>query len=129
MSCLSMYLAYHKLTAVSSPGALNQWLRAQAHGYVCDGGDCNNLNLTAVEELNVKFMGEVEKPSYAQLQLDVAQGIACIAHVRNRSHFVLLTGWNSNSQQVEEFTVNDPGFPQLTYKYDEIADVLQYAAN
>lgn len=52
------------------------------------------------------FTSEHEKPSLNDLQVWVAKGRVCIAHVRDKTHFVLLTGWRSGTSL---FTVNDPG--------------------
>lgn len=45
-----------------------------------------------------------------------------IIHVRNRSHFVLVTGF----QAPNKFLVNDPGFDQTSYLYEDIHDILLY---
>jgi hypothetical protein len=58
-----------------------------------------------------------------------------IAHVNNRSHFVLLTGVVAAYEALEStrtqpqpstFYVNDPYFNQTTYTYDSIADIISY---
>ena len=54
--------------------------------------------------------GDDAKPSLPTLikELTVdSPSMVYIAHVRNNSHFVLLTGWNSTSQM---FTANDPNY-------------------
>ena len=50
-----------------------------------------------------------------------------LAHVRNRSHFVLLTGYTAKGSGV--FTVSDPYYITYkvdTYDYAGIADVITY---
>ena len=54
----------------------------------------------------------------------VFEGHVAIAHVRNNTHFVLITGWDSNG--AEFFYVNDPGFDQESYDYTDISDVILY---
>jgi hypothetical protein len=49
-----------------------------------------------------------------------------IAHVRNQSHFVRLTGGMQSHGSHIFFEVNDPGFNQTRYAYDQIHDVLLY---
>jgi hydroxymethylpyrimidine/phosphomethylpyrimidine kinase len=47
-----------------------------------------------------------------------------IAHVRNRSHFVLITGYDANNSTF--FYVNDPFYNVSTYMYDTVSDLLVY---
>jgi len=131
MSCVSMALAGHGVTVNTqgaNPGNLNAWLRSTS-GYLCLGGDCNNLVLNAPNMLsdngiNVTFISEDEKPDLQSLQQMVMDDVVCIAHVRNKTHFVLLTGWNTTTPT--SFTVNDPGFPEVSYDYSEMADIILY---
>jgi hypothetical protein len=75
-------------------------------------------------------------------------GYISIAHVRNKTHFVLLTGpfsavpfhrkppfqllsplshetgWDDTDPKT--LLVNDPGFDQTSYNYDDVADILLY---
>jgi hypothetical protein len=112
-------------------GSLSAFLTAH-NDYVCEGGDCNNLLLTAPQALSdsrytVTFVrcaraaafatpfdvhpsrriSEDEKPSAETLQEWIWKRRISIAHVRNRGHFVLLVGWESTAPDV--FYVNDPG--------------------
>eukprot|EP01125_Pyxidicula_operculata_P012030 TRINITY_DN3941_c0_g1_i1.p1 TRINITY_DN3941_c0_g1~~TRINITY_DN3941_c0_g1_i1.p1 ORF type:complete len:188 (-),score=29.29 TRINITY_DN3941_c0_g1_i1:17-580(-) len=127
MSCVSMALAGFNITIdgqVSTPETLNNWLRKN-NGYVCLGGDCCNLVLDApnrIAPLQVKSLGEPLTPFLPTLQKMVQDGLIVIAHVRNRSHFVLLTGVVLPSS----FLVNDPGFDQKIYHYSDIHDILLY---
>jgi len=132
MSCVSMGLAGWAIPingSTATPETLNAWLRANS-GYLCAGGDCNNLVLTApsglsTHELNVTFIGENQKPP-----LDVLHGwlrtggYVPILHVRNRHHFVLCTGYDSSHPST--LYVNDPGYDQESYDYAEVSDILLY---
>lgn len=105
----------------------NQWLRTH-HGYVYLGGDWCNLNLTAPNDLepsgNIRFISEAPKPSLDTLHsyIDHSNPIA-ILHVRNKTHFVLATGYVPGTQQI---VVNDPFFPVDTYDYGQVADTILY---
>ena len=86
----------------ADPATLNAWLRAN-DGYVCEAGDCANLNLGVVPKLNssLKYLGEPLTPPLAELQ-SLVQGnstarFGVLAHVRDQSHFVLLIGWDQNN--------------------------------
>lgn len=46
-----------------------------------------------------------------------------VAHVRNNSHFVLLTG----AKSATVFEVNDPFYNQTTYEYSDISDMIMYS--
>eukprot|EP00456_Euglypha_rotunda_P020516 TRINITY_DN17900_c0_g1_i6.p1 TRINITY_DN17900_c0_g1~~TRINITY_DN17900_c0_g1_i6.p1 ORF type:complete len:140 (-),score=24.17 TRINITY_DN17900_c0_g1_i6:11-430(-) len=113
----------------ANPGTLNQYLRTN-NGYLCAGGDCNNLVLDAPDSLapkgwNITFISEEEKPDYATLQSYIkSQQIVSIAHVRNNTHFVLLTGWDPDVANT--FYVNDPAYSSTTYSYNDISDVILY---
>lgn len=45
------------------------------------------------------------------------------AHVRNGSHFVLLTGWDAATAA---FAVRDPFYNVSSYAYDDMSDVITY---
>lgn len=122
-----------------TPGSLNDWL-IQNHGYRCMENNCNNLVLDAADALTggfVRLIGEwggpccggaQAKPSLDQMRqlLDPAgdQHVMIIAHVRNNSHFVLLTAWNDGSKS---FDVKDPGFDEVAYDFESISDVIMYS--
>jgi len=132
MTCVSMALAGKDVRIGgegTNPGNLNAWLR-NSSGYICLGGDCNNLQLNAPDHLsssnvNISFLSENQKPDVPTLQEWIVSDLVCIAHVRNKTHFVLLTGWDTSDPST--FTVNDPGFDQDTYTWDEMADILLYS--
>ena len=109
-------------------GSLNRYL-VKHHLYTCAAGDCNNLVLPAPEAFTnaVSFVAEQRPPpALPTLQAMVQQQThLALAHVRNASHFVLLTGVSGPAAK-GVFAVNDPGFAQATYAYAEMADVILY---
>ena len=110
-----------------NPGTLNKWIRAN-HGYLCIGGDCNNLNLTLITQLDphsIQYRGEQPKPSEYQLATSISNPNRIhIAHVRDNSHFVLMTG--IYLPDTHSFSVMDPFFNVTVYSYDEISDIIRY---
>jgi hypothetical protein len=151
-----------------TPKSLNAWLKA-SNNYECAGGDCNNLVLTApaapptsasnpstststssstagLAGSVFQLIGEAPKPPAAQIAAGLAAGSTVyIAHVNNRSHFVLLTGTvasspsststttnistatnATNSGDTTTFYVNDPYFNVSTHSYSSIADIIAY---
>jgi hypothetical protein len=132
MSCVAMALAGLGATVggghAVTPGTFNTWLIAN-DGYLCLDGDCNNLNLTAPERLSpvLPLIGEHAKPSFNQIASDLDDGsVVHVAHVRNRSHFVLLTAPTADGFA---FHVRDPGFDRDTYTYVEVSDIIRYKIN
>lgn len=113
-----------------NPGELNTWLQANG-GYYCAAGDCNNLNLTAPERFSpvLAIIGETQKPSYEEIAQDIVAGsIAHVAHVRDNSHFVLLTA-HVTLNGVRGFHVNDPYYNVSFYPYANISDIIRYKIN
>lgn len=129
MSSVSMALAGLGVTiggAGADPATLNAWLEANK-GYVCIDGDCNNLVLSAPTGLDARFtlVGEQPAPPMADIQAGLTRGdTVYIAHVRNRTHFVLLTGFDASSP--DSFTVNDPFYSVSSYPYGNISDIIVY---
>ena len=141
MSCVAMVLAGRNISLGAgqdpmNPGSLNRWLVAH-QGYVCLAGDCCNLVLNTPDGLSsgkVRLIGEWggkccggddARPSLSTMQtLLNSSTAALIAHVRNSSHFVLLTQWD---EAAKSFAANDPFFNQSHYAYTEISDVLVYS--
>ena len=86
MSSLAMALAGQGATVAGSlatPASLNAWLEVH-DGYVCLDGDCNNLNLTAVQALNASwtFAGEDPKPPVPTIRAGIVRGDTIfIAHI------------------------------------------------
>jgi len=112
----------------SNPGTLNAWLRAN-QGYVCAGGDCNNLVINSPSRLatNITTIGENPKPTVAQMQQMLSTGYVMLAHVQNNHHFVLVTGYDVGNNV--DFYVNDPYYPYITYPYQNISDCIVYQIN
>lgn len=132
MSCISMALdAYGYLIhgETPNPGILNAWL-VENDGYLCLDGNCNNLNLKQVEKIDVygtiSFLGEIFKPDFNATTLvkAVDTGLVVIAHVRDKTHFVLINGSVDNG---EAYTVLDPFYNCTTYAYEDISDVIVYS--
>jgi len=114
--------------ATVNPGTLNTYLLAN-NGYYCLAGDCNNLNFTAVMTLTnkVKYIGETQKPPYSQIVANIAtDAVVNVAHVRDKTHFVLLTGPTTTTDGSLAFKVHDPYFNQTVYAYSEIADIIRW---
>jgi len=113
----------------ATPGTLNAYLHNNG-GYLCLGGDCNNLKLDAPNALSqpnysITFISENQKPSYPTLQgYIMSTDLVSIGHVLNNTHFVLLIGWDTT--QPNTFLVNDPAYNTTTYNYGDISDVLLY---
>ena len=115
------------------PLVMNEWL-IEHHGYYCAAGDCNNLNLTLPDTIgshigDIIFVSENEKPADSLFLVKwlLEENIA-IAHVRNQSHFVLVTGWEepARGKEVSSFSVNDPFYPEELYPYESMADIILY---
>jgi len=118
-------------TAVT-PKSLNQWL-IDNNGYVCLADDCDNLVLTAPERLSpvMSLIGESQKPSYEEIAATITyERIIHVAHVKNDSHFVLLTGVPSvNTTDELGFFVHDPYYNVTFYPYGNISDIIRFKIN
>lgn len=131
MTSTAMALAGLGVTVNSlpvTPATLNQWLMAN-DGYMCAGGDCNNLVLTAPERLSpvMSLIGEDQKPSFTTIAADIAnERIIHVAHVRDNSHFVLLLGAVPGQQA---FFVHDPYYNVTVYPYANISDIIRSKIN
>jgi hypothetical protein len=113
-----------------TPGSFNTWLIAN-HGYWCTEGSCDDLNLTAPEQLStvMTLIGEKEKPPYKEIAEDLAlQNIIHVAHVRNKTHFVLLLSALPKSP-VQAFRVHDPAYSVTSYPYANISDIIRFKVN
>jgi hypothetical protein len=105
-------------------------------GYECAGGDCNNLVLGSpaagsLPGSQLELVGEVTTLTEEQIVAGLKDGSHIyVAHVRNRSHFVLLTGVSetqaSNGKKHVRFVANDPFFKTDSYLFTEIADIITY---
>lgn len=132
MSCVASYLHGRGITANGKPldpAVFNAWLQENS-GYVCDPvlkDFCADLNLSQVDQISpghVYFGGEPQKPALADLVYMVKSGSGIVLHVRNRHHFVLMTGWESSMNGT--LYVNDPFYNVESYNYIDVADVLIY---
>jgi len=128
MTSVSMAIAGYNISidgAVSNPKVLNDWLRKN-NGYICLAEvDCCNLELAApdrISPMHIKSMGEPLTPNLLALQKLIDDQFVVVAHVRNQTHFVLVTSYS----QPNIFHVLDPNYPVSTYLYSEIHDILLY---
>jgi len=130
MSSVAMALAGYNITIdgeVPTPKNLNNWLKKN-DGYHCISGICYNLVLDAPDRISpghVKSLGEPPVPFLDSLVRLVKSNFVVIAHVKDQHHFVLVTGF----QAPNIFTILDPFYPQTTYQYEEIHDILLYDMN
>lgn len=134
MSCVAMGLnglgVYINNTQVN-PGVLNSWLE-ENKGYVCAGGDCNNLVLqkpsfTDLPGSPLVLVGESQKPPSGEIMEGLAnRTMIYVAHVHNSGHFVLLTSTASKTAGSESFQVNDPYYNTTVYPYANISDIISY---
>ena len=120
-----------------TPKTLNDYFVSSEIGYTCDGGDCNNLNLDAPYILTngiLRFVGEWggsccgernAKPTERVIKSTIDESVVYIAHVRNETHFVLLTAWDAQSNK---FVANDPFYNTTHYAYQDFTDVIMYSA-
>lgn len=104
----------------ANPGTLNAWLRNN-NGY--DGSN------DFYEEVlpNISSRGNVIWPKDGMhktndlqpqtVRLYLEKGRVMIANVMNGSHFVLVTGWDQENEDV--LFVNDPGFNLNNYSYSQ----------
>ena len=151
MSCVAMALASHgfvvpcpppQLRCAPDPGVLNTYLQAH-EGYHCAAGDCNNLVLTAPDQLTggrMRLIGEWNISAVASstkmnnstsLVTGITSGkVVFLAHVHSPEipghpldHFVLL---DSVDLATNVFGVRDPYYNKTSYPLSAIADVLQY---
>ena len=71
------------------------------------------------------LVGEMPPPLFSEMASGILSGtFGYLAHVHNRSHFVLLTG--IEYAYPDTFTVNDPDYNVTTYAWETIADVIVY---
>jgi hypothetical protein len=129
MSCVASAIAAAGITIngqTVDPASLNAWLVANG-GYICIDNFCSNLNLTRVDDVapgRIMWLGEPFKPSFKELVFAASNNILFILHVRNKSHFVALVGYDS--QLDGTLYVMDPYYSVDSYSYDDVADVLIY---
>ena len=130
LSCVSMALAAYRYKIggeKTTPKTLNSWLVENA-GYECLGHNCNNMVLKQVEKLasdeSIRFEDEVTSSmfNWTDLVQRISSGLVVIAHVRNRTHFVLIDG----QRTAGVYTVLDPLYSCTEYNISEISDVIVY---
>lgn len=120
ISSTSMALAGKNLSisnSTATPGTINAWLRTH-NGY--DGqNDFIESSLPALNPSHISWpsdgMHTTNDVPLATIQAYLTAGRPVIAWVRNRTHFVLVIGWDASNS--DTLYVNDPGFAQTTYSY------------
>merc|ERR1711974_91150 len=114
MSDVSMILASRKESVggkTSDPLTLNDWL--DKNGGFADG---DLIVWDAVAKLgSVHVLADVSSLSRDDLKGHIAKCHGVVANVRDGSHWVLVTGYDSSNE--DTFYVNDPGFNQDSYDY------------
>lgn len=117
----SMALAFNNISIggdPADPATFNAWLRSNG-GY--DGA--NGLNEDAVPALNpahIQWNDASDMHTTNDIPLDkitglVASGQPVIAWVLNRTHFVLVTGWDGADK--DTLYVHDPYYDRGSYSY------------
>eukprot|EP01096_Ripella_sp_DP13-Kostka_P003143 TRINITY_DN14533_c0_g1_i1.p1 TRINITY_DN14533_c0_g1~~TRINITY_DN14533_c0_g1_i1.p1 ORF type:complete len:217 (+),score=66.94 TRINITY_DN14533_c0_g1_i1:73-651(+) len=128
MSSISMALNGQGLTipeggqnnSTANPGTLNSWL-LQNHGYT-QGNDLREKVVQLIDPKRIHYVGAfIPQTALVTKQIvswlnDRSYGV--IANVLNGSHFVLVTGYESENE--EKFLVNDPYFNTTSYMYHDI---------
>ena len=114
MSSVAEMLLHWKVAM--DPGQLNKWLDTH-NGY--EDGDL--IVWSSVDVLGPTFIA-IENPTSEELQNGINQCHGLIANVMNGEHWVLITGYMGNNN----FYVNDPGFDNAYYPYDQMVRVAVY---
>lgn len=99
--------------AGATPQTLNNYLNA--HG----GYSGQLINWGATSALGLHYVGKVSAGNCAA---NFNAGKVVILNVRNRGHWVLMTGHNGST-----FTVNDPGFSVSSYPQSDVAEAAVYS--
>jgi hypothetical protein len=110
------------------PRSFNAWLRKN-EGYVCDRKYkkfCADLNLPKMKYLDKKIIynGEKNPPGQNSMIEALMNQSGLLLHVRNKTHFVLLTGYDDENADI--FYVNDPASFSTTYLYADVSDIIMY---
>ncbi|KYQ91756.1 hypothetical protein DLAC_07544 [Tieghemostelium lacteum] len=107
-------------TNTSNPSTFNYWLRNN-NGYTSNDelieSVVPDINNQLIEWDGSKLNGTALSMTDIQNILDETNNIL-ILNVRNGTHFVLATGYDTTLQDV--IYVNDPGFDQDFYYYDTV---------
>ncbi|KAL4467229.1 hypothetical protein ABPG72_005854 [Tetrahymena utriculariae] len=97
----------------SNPKTVNDWLKAHS-GY---SGEL--FIWGSISSLGFSYVGKVNA---AQAATDLDQGYVVILNVRNGGHWVLATGRNGST-----FNVNDPGYNVSTYTQSEVTQAAIFS--
>jgi LysM repeat protein len=103
---------------LANPKTLNAWLNRNK------GYSGNLLIWASVEKLTptLQFVGMRWFTAKLLLQRELDEGLIVVAHVRQDTHFVLLTGHNGKGL----YTCMDPGFHAVTCRHAEISTTCVY---
>jgi len=78
-----------------------------------------------VDPKHVYFLCEQQKPTMDVVRTWIdSESMVAIAHVRNRTHFVLTVGYDTADDTI--VYVHDPFYHVNTYAFADIADMLVY---
>jgi hypothetical protein len=115
MSSVAMILRTRGVN--TNPGVFNNWLRS-------DGGYASGCELVwgAADKFGKTSFQGIENPSFATTCSGINAGHGIVGNVRGGTHWVLLTGCDGGST----FYVNDPGFDQSTYPFDQVLRMAVY---
>jgi len=137
MTSLSMLLASFNTTVdwlskdreVVTPKSLNRWLQSH-HGYDCVSGsrvnglECFDLLSQSITNLTgrISYLGYTTRqklPTLPDIKSDIESSKkSYVAHVKNGSHFVLVTGVDLRTSSIE---VLDPYFAVNSYPYQNVS--------
>uniref|UniRef100_A0A7S1G6Z6 Peptidase C39-like domain-containing protein n=1 Tax=Bicosoecida sp. CB-2014 TaxID=1486930 RepID=A0A7S1G6Z6_9STRA len=124
MSSVAMSLAtYHEKVGGQrpTPGTLNAWLTDNG-GY--DDGDLIIWNSVASQG-KLHMASDSASMSPADIKAATHRCEPVIANVRDGSHWVLITGYDSDDAST--FYVNDPGFDQSSYDHSGMSHFVVYS--
>lgn len=123
MTCVTMSLAkFHEKVDGRDPTplSLDKWLTGNG-GYV----DSDLIVWNSVAKLGRLHMKEdVSSLTTDKIRSFVDRCHPVIANVREGSHWVLITGYDTADKH--KFYVNDPGFTDASYEYSGMSDFVVY---
>ena len=70
------------------------------------------------------YNGEKNPPGQNSMIEALMNQSGLLLHVRNKTHFVLLTGYDDENADI--FYVNDPASFSTTYLYADVSDIIMY---
>jgi ABC-type bacteriocin/lantibiotic exporter with double-glycine peptidase domain len=101
--------------SIPNPDTMNSWFKSN------NGFKSGLLQYKAAERLGFSYEGFVDDE---EAVIDaMKEGKYALLHVKNRSHWVLATGYDADG-----YTVMDPADVRTTYDYDEVNEVAIYTA-